>query len=326
MMPDPLAKERLSLALAARAYTRREVRLARPDLGSATHWVASRQGLFAASRGGVHLMVHGMFFGLTRRGKHLYLFESCDRPHARTRRGRVVRLTIEARRIVDAIVLVEGLDNGGHQLDFVGDLLCLLDTYNQRILAFSIDGAAVAVPQPLPAAPWDQWNAGYAHANSILQVRGHILIMLHNGMPATTRASSILVLDDRWRPVGQWPLPAGGCHDIACAPDGALLTCGSLAGELLALDGRRLRISPQMTRGLSVSADEIVVGASQFSTRRDRMAAMGSLSFLTGDWTMAARIELESAPTCLLRIDDPDYGVTQPTDLPSLPATKLEAW
>ncbi len=319
-MIDEAAQERILLALARRAYAQREVRLVEPDIGALPLLISSRQGLFAADRDYARLIAHGLFFGLTLRGDLIYAFESCDLPHAPTNLGRIIRLRRRGGRIVERDVLVEGLDNGCHQIDFVGDRLCVLDTYNQRILAFAEDGSPLEIPQPLAAAEQGDWDRGYRHVNAILAVGDRILLMLHNGGERSGRPSQILVVDQNWRRMGVWDLPIGGCHDLACLPDGTLLACGSPAGELIALDGRAKRISTMMTRGLAASDREIVVGASQFSVRRARIRARGALHFLDPSWQATHELELIAAPTCVMWLDRPDYGCSQPSArLPSVP-------
>lgn len=297
-MFDEAAQERISLALARQAYARREVRIVEPDIGDLPLLVSSRQGLFAADRDRALLVAHGLFFGITRRDDLIYAFESCDLPHAPTKLGRIIRLRLHGGRIVERDVFVEGLDNGCHQIDFVGNHLCVLDTYNQRILAFAEDGSPLDIPQPLAAAEQGAWDRGYRHVNAILAVGDRILLMLHNG----GRSSQILVLDLSWRQITVWDLPHSGCHDLACLPDGTLLACGSPAGELIALDGRAKRITRMMTRGLAVSDREIVVGASQFSVRRARVRARGALHFLDPTWQVTHELEIVAAPTCIMRL------------------------
>lgn len=319
-MFDEAAQERISLALARQAYARREVRVVDSDLGDMPLLVASRQGLFVADREQARLIANGLFFGITLRDDLIYAFESCDLPYARTNFGRIIRLRRRGGTIVERDVFVEGLDNGCHQIDFVGDRLCVLDTYNQRVLAFAEDGTPVDIPQPLAPAEHGAWERGYHHANAILAVDDQILLMLHNGVDRSDRSSQILVLDRDWRRIGAWDLPHGGCHDLACLPDGTLFACGSPAGELIALDGRRQRISAMMTRGLAVSDGEIVVGASQFSSRRARTRARGALYFLDPSWRVMHELALIAAPTCVMWLDRVDYGCWHPSArLPSVP-------
>jgi hypothetical protein len=325
--------ERISLAMSAAAYRRDTVRLVEPALGERTHFVASRQGLYAVDRAGWTLIAHGMFFGMTRRDdKTFYAFECCERPTEPSRMGRIVRFRIADGRIVSAEVVVRGLDNGCHQIEYVGGLLCVTDTYGQRILTYDDAFAPVEIPQPFKPVARRDWTLGYHHLNTILPVEDRILVLLHNGTRETGRPSVIVVLDQDWRILGQWTLAAGGCHDLAVLGDGTLITCGSATGELITLAGRRKTLSPVMTRGLSVEPDGIVVGSSTFAARHARLATPGSVMFLNPDWETEAEIPLPGAPTAVMRRAGADWtlpGTLEPrtsAGLPRMPDRATEAW
>ena len=315
--------KRLTVALAKSAYERGVVRVASADLRGYSHLVASRQGLFAVNRQSYRLIVHGLFFGLTLRDDAIYVFESCDIPAMPTRRGRVLRLRVRGQAISDTAVLATGLDNGCHQIDFVDDRLCVLDTYNQRVLRFAPAGGEIETLDCLPPAKGREWASGYVHANSLLQVGGRILVLLHNGGKDTGRVSEAAVFDRAWRPLGRWMLPGYGCHDLVCLEDGDLLTCGSQAGELISIDGIRIPISSMMTRGLSVGAAEVAVGASRFSMRRERLFDRGTITFLNRAMRIETVLELPAAPTDIRRLDGQDFALsTYACDrarLPSVP-------
>jgi hypothetical protein len=92
--------------------------------------------------------------------------------------------------------------------------------------------------------------------------------------------------------------------------DGTLLSCGSAAGEIISLDGPLAKISTLMTRGLSVDAGSIVVGASKFSARADRQAVPGTVTFLDRDWTVRSIVDMPGAPTDIRRLDGEDLGLS----------------
>lgn len=306
-LSDP---ERISLALAGAAYEAGTVRLASRDLGGYSHIAASRQGLFAIREGGSSLIAHGLFFGVTLAGPSIYVFEACDLPRFATGRGRIIRLIREGGRIVKTEVIASGLNNGCHQIDIIDGRLCVLDTYGQRVLRFGLDGTLNDILQPLPPAPRDDWTGGYVHFNSLLAVDGRILLLLHNGGEATGRQSELAVLDRDWRLTDRHTLPGLGCHNIAVLEDGALLSCASLSGELIGPGGRRVKISPMMTRGLSVDSDMIVVGASTFSGRRTRHRAAGTVTFLDRAFRVRSVLDLPGAPTEIRKLDGDDYSLS----------------
>lgn len=309
---DPLLSEaeRVGIALAQAAYQTGTVRLANVELGGWSHLVASRQGLFAVNEQGYSLVAHGLFFGITMRGPSIYVFEACGLPRSRSGRGRLIRLTMDRERIVAADVIAAGLDNGCHQIDFIDDRLCVLDTYNQRIAQLGPDANDMTLLQPLLAAENRDWSRGYAHANSLLQVDDRILLLLHNGGQTTGKDSAIAVFDKNWQPLDRWPLPGNGCHNLAVLEDGTLLSCASTTGELIGLDGLRIKVSPMMTRGLSVDADSIVVGASTFSSRRDRHLVPGTITFLDRKFRVRSVLDIPGAPTDIRKLDGCDYSLS----------------
>ncbi len=298
------------MALARSAYERGSVRFRPVPLSGFDHVVASRQGLFAVCETGHALIAHGQFFGLTVGNGAIYAFEACDAVWSPTFRGRLVRLDIGAGRIARAEVVADTLDNGCHQIDFIDDCLCVVDTYNQRIVRFSPDFAERQTLRPLPAAKLNDWPGGYAHVNSLLQVGDNILLVLHNGAEHTGRPSAIAVLDRAWRLSDIWILPGSGCHNVVVLEDGSLLCCGSQNGELITRERAVGYVGPMMTRGLSVDAHGIVVGASHFAAREERFFTTGSVFFLDRQFRLRARLELPGAPTEVRRLDGNDYSLS----------------
>lgn len=299
----------MSLALAHVAYQTGAVRVANPHLGGFSHIVASRQGLFAVDENRCSLVVHGLFFGITLRGPSIYVFEACDLPRSRTQRGRIIRLIRDGGRIVRSEVIASGLDNGCHQIDFIDDRLCVLDTYNQAILKFLPDGTSERLHPVLPGAEFHGAPCG-AHLNSLLQVEDKNWLLLHNGGAQGGQPSAIAMCDRAWRLLDYVALPGQGCHNIAILEDGTVLSCGSMAGELISLDGLRIKISKMMTRGLSVGVDSIAVGASTFSSRRDRHRVPGTVTFLDRGFGVRAVLDVPGAPTDIRRLDGRDYSLS----------------
>ncbi len=307
---DWSAAESIRIGLAQAAYDKGNVRFKGIDITGYDYIVASRQGLFAACETAYLPIAHGQFFGITIRDGAIYAFEACDRVHAPTYRGRLIRLDIAGNRIASADVVAAGLDNGCHQIDFIDGCLCVVDTYNQRIQRFSPDFADSEFLYPLVAAAANDWHGGYAHINALLQVGDEILLMLHNGGKRTEAKSAIAVLDRQWQMIDRWRLQGRGCHNIAVLENGDVLCCGSLAGELITLDGTAKRVTSKMTRGLCVDARSIVIGASLFVVREERGWAPGSVHFLDRSFRQRAMLDLPAAPTEIRRLDGDDGSLS----------------
>jgi hypothetical protein len=212
--------------------------------------------------------------------------------------------------VVGSEVIVRGLDNGCHQIDFIAGRLHILDTYNQSLLTCLPDGTDMERIRPLPPCARHDWSGGYVHANSLLRVSDTNLLLLHNGGKRNGLPSTVAVYDLDWRLLDTLVLPGYGCHNLAALEDGTLLSCGSLAGELVSLDGRRIRVSNRMTRGLSIGLDSVVVGASIFSRRRWRHLTPGTVSFLDRDCRVNTVLDIPGAPTDIRRLDGCDFSLS----------------
>lgn len=302
-MDAPIGRERaIRAALARQAYDTDSVRLRATDLHGFECLVASRQGLFAAHRNGATLIAHGFFFGLHRDGDTVFAFEACDVPSTDSARGRLVALKLDGSRIVAARVIARGLDNQCHQLAVIDDLICVVDTANQLIRRFTLDGAPVDVRTPLPPVRRGEGGAAYRHINSIAQIRGRVVVLLHNGAGTADRPSALAWLDAGWAVARVEPLAGYGCHDIVEDAAGVIWHCGSRDGELLRSDGPPIRVSARMTRGLALGRDGLIVGTSDFGARTHRTELAGSLIFLDGNHLPICELPVDGAPTDIIAI------------------------
>lgn len=302
--------EKIARALAQAAYETSSVRIVPHDLTEMSHLVATRNGLFAVNEQRYVRIAHGSFYGLSLREDSVFAFEACDLAGLPTRRGRIVELERTGNRFATARVMIDGLDNGCHQIDFIDGRLAILDSQRQRILLLNEERTALEPVYPLGALVERAWSKGYVHINSLAQIGDHVLVLLHNGAAYTGRPSEVAMFDLRWREIGRWQLPGEGCHNIVVLENGRVLSCGSAAGEIIDLDGVLAKLTNWMTRGLSVDATTIVVGASKFSARRGRETTAGTVMFLDRDYQLRTTIELPGAPTEIRRLDGCDLGLS----------------
>lgn len=299
--PALRARRSIQAALARATYADDHVRLTGASLAGCECLFASRQGVFGVARDGrLQRLAFGHFFGIRAHDRWLYLFEACDRPHAPTAMGRIVRLRRDGDRLVEPVVLVKGLDNQCHQIAIFDGALWVVDTANQAVLHFTLEGAAVARHTPLPPVPPDDTSGAYRHVNSIAKVGERIVLMLHNGGTPAARPSELAWLDRDLSLCERVPIAGERCHDIFEDAGGVLWHCGSMAGELINSAGLRHKISDTMTRGLAVTAERIVVGSSNFAVREERDEIAGHVHFLDRDLTLRAAVAVPAAPTDLI--------------------------
>lgn len=302
-LDDPDVRRAVRLALARADYAQGRVRIAQHDLRGYDWLVTTAYGVFAIGGGRAVAVIHGWFFGINWAPPYVYLFQNCGHRDRESNEGRLIRLTVADGRIVDAAVLVTGLHNNCHQLRLIDDLLCLVDTANQRILRFTVAGEPVDTRAPFPHALPSNTSGGYHHMNSIAKIDGRIALMLHNGKAVPDRPSELAWLDAEWRVTDRVPLPGRCCHDIVADEAGVLWHCGSYAGELIASDGRRVRLSDQlMTRGLAFKPDALLVGLSGFGPRENRDALRGAVVLLDRAFNRLDQIALPSGPADIVAL------------------------
>ncbi len=304
----------LRITLALDSYRRDHIRLVDPSLRGFTHILSSRQGLFALNEQSCKLIAHGLFFGITFRDDALFLFEACNLPRATGSQGRILRFTLRDDRIVDTEILLKGLDNGCHGIDFLDGRLHIVDTYNQTILRAHPDLSGYETLHPLPRLSERGTGPAYVHCNSILQVpdssQDRILLLLHHGARPAGPRSEIAVYTPGWQPLERIPLAGSGCHNLALLEDGTLLTCGSMEGNLISPSGLRVHISPHLTRGLAVGTGSIAVGASELVEREGRLRNAGTVTFLDPDLRIRTVLPVPAAPTELRRLDAQDRSLS----------------
>ncbi len=263
--------------------------------------VASRQGLYRATREECLPLVEGVFFGIVCVAGDVFAFRHDPRPgETGPLTGRVVHYQWRDGALNERGVVADGLHYSCHQLDHFDDAFFLVDTINQRVLEYRSDWTPTAAHAILPPAP--DRGPGYAHLNSIAGTADTVWVMLHNkerGLP-----SEIVELDRHFRERSRVALSCSGCHDIVPLPDGRLLTCLSPRGEIAVLPGESHKIDELWTRGLVTTPDEIVVGSSLFGHRVARALLPGFLTFLDpGDYRRIGRFYLPAAPTQIRRIE-----------------------
>ena len=300
IQPPSEADRALRYALARDAYDKRRIRVVDRDVRGCDVFVATKKGLFAASRSGVRRLIWGLFFGVTGHGGQIYLFENGDDPARRSHMGRILRFRIEGDELTDETVFAEGLSNGCHQLAVIDGLLCVVDTIAQAVVRLRLDGTLADVKEPVPFSPECGGDGLHRHMNSIAKVGDRVALVLHNG--DANEASELVWVDRDWRVVERQRLPGYHCHDILALPDGTIWHCGSLDGEVISSRGDRIKLTDRMTRGLLATAHGFVVGTSLFGSRAVRDGLSGSIMYLDANFRKLAEIECPGAPTDLLLI------------------------
>lgn len=300
---DDAARSAARAALARESYRDDHLRLTGAWLEGARWLVSTQYGLFAVSDSDACLVAHGWFFGLCRRGNRVFLFENCARNDRLVPLGRLASLDLVDGELTNPRILAKGLDARCHQIAFINDLLCLLDTANQCVLRFTEQGQPVDAQRPFAAAQIDDNSGEYMHINALAVVSGEIAIMAHNARRVPPRCSELILLDRHWIETRRLTLQNTGCHDIAQDPDGLLWHSASMTGEIFCSDGRRVQVThDRMTRGLAFDDDGVIVGASVFGSRSVRDRLPGSVIMFDRSFRQVAEVQLGGPPADIIAL------------------------
>ena len=300
---DPLANAAIRTALARESYRNDTLRLAEPELGDARWLISTQNGLFALGETRSHLVAHGWFFGLTRRGSQIVLFENCARRDRHRPMGRLVAIDVVDGALRNPVILAKGLDAGCHQIAFADNMLCVLDTANQCVLRFTEMGEPVDVQRPFTPAKAEDNGDDYLHINAIAALAEGVAVLAHNGKRRPAMASELIMLGHQWQEAARTLLPDPGCHDIVPDEDGLLWHCASMSGEIICSDGRRVLVAPKrMTRGLLLDEKRILVGASVFGDRSVRAVLPGSVLILTRDFRRIGEVPVGGPPATIIAL------------------------
>ncbi len=272
--------------------------------------VGSRRGLYLVNHTRWVRIADGYFFGVTIHDSDIYCFKTVSAKEAviNVNPGRIVRY-----RYLNGVwsgpeTLVDGLDHNCHQMAFFSGYFYLVDTGNQRILAFDAQWNCARIHPIGP--PVARHGPEDAHINSFLGCGDRIYLMFHNGSRACP--SEIVEFDLHFHELGRTTLRTYGCHDIERLEDGRMLYCDSFKGEIALDDGTTFKIDELFTRGLAVGPHEIAVGSSWFGGAAARGLLPGFVTFLDRAFNRIARLYLPAAPTQIRRLSDVDLSRSQP--------------
>jgi hypothetical protein len=181
--------------------------------------------------------------------------------------------------------------------------LCLVDTGNQCIRRYTLDGDVIDVKTPFPVVPDTDTSGGYLHLNCLAQVDDRIGLMLHNGKTVPARKSEIAWLDRSWNLIEMESIDGYACHDIVADPQGRLWHSASDSGELLLGDGRRILVSDNMmTRAIAFCRGTMLVGLSSFGPRQQRDILTGQIILFDDQHKEIERMDFPSAPSDAIAI------------------------
>jgi sugar lactone lactonase YvrE len=280
----------------------------RRDIRGYSHIVTSREGLFVVTPTSYKRVMRGAYFGLTVKDGVVYCFQSCG-PKRGGKNGRILRIPIESGRLGRVRVIATGLDDGCHQIDFVGDDLLIVDCYNGRILRMDPATGRYEAFHPLGELTRQVARDEY-HMNSVsLSPDGTIWALLHN---TNRKHSEVIVLDQQFAIVRRFTVDAACAHNIVFTNDELeYLIADSTGGKVLSAQRTVIDEGSMRFRGIALDHTTCAIGESLFSTRPFRRFVPGAIHFYDrATWTRQASLRLPAAPTDVRRIDGQDFSLS----------------
>jgi hypothetical protein len=293
----------IKMALARDAYNRDMVRTTGTSLSGCAWLVATHRGVFGVSDNQICTVMHGWFFGICRHLNKIYVFENCGLRDRTSDIGRIVSFDWINGNLANPSVLVKGLHANCHQVRVIDNLLCVVDTANQAIRRYTLDGELIDVKHPFPIAPTTDRTGAYLHLNAIAKVGSRIAIMRNNSKASPEKQSELAWLDEDWNLISIDVLAGHWCHDIVEDDAGLLWHCGSKAGEIILSDERTICVTDELlTRGLVVSDDRIIVGISTFGGRQIRDTLPGGVVIFDRTFNRVSELPLDGPPTDIVSL------------------------
>ncbi len=288
-------------------YVLNRVSFVNRKVGQYTHVVASREGLYVVNAKSYKRILRGSFFGATVKQGSIYCFQACGR--GEQMRGRILRLVLNEDAITEVEVIARGLDDGCHQMDFVGEDLLVVDCYNGRIIQISPNENKCMAHYPLGQLTRKAATEVY-HMNSVSgHPDGTIWVLLHNH---TKKPSEVLVLNRQFEVIRRFSVDAGAAHNIVFTNDPLeYLIADSCGARLMSAKGPVGDVEMMRPRGVSLDNSTCVVGDSFFCDRPFRRYVPGRVHFLDrSSWKCTSSLSVPAAPTEIRRIDGRDLSIS----------------
>ncbi len=256
----------------------------------------SSSGVYLYDRGQIVRLISGFCFGICQNGSEFLCTQEYyfDGKHAKYLMTRILSFTLDGNRAVNAGLLRTGLPSGAHQIAMLDGHVVYLDGFNNLVVlcpveprpAWGFNGATIWQPdlgQPEKSK----------HINSIQLTDHEMLILAHNDFQSTGRNSALRTICKKTgKPLGWLDLPARSAHDIR-SWQGSIYFCDSEGGNLVR-DEEVVFHAPDnlFTRGLMLTEELIVLGASERVHRSLREKTVAHLLFLSPDYKLLGRYQL----------------------------------
>ena len=267
--------------------------------------VATKRGLYEIKNKKVRLLHNGEFYGVTLYNKKLYVLKRLEEQKSQLITFPFENGIINKR---DRQLFMDNLDWGAHQIDFIKDHFIVMDTFNNGIQKINTKAEIVDTYYPFGQLENGRTSPNYRHMNSVFSDGKMIYVVCHNETTKTKNPSEILLLNFNFEEQNIISTQAANAHNVILYKD-AKYYCDSIHSTLMKDDTILLKTT-YFTRGLSISDDFMVVGGSEYSTRKRRKFAKGALFFIDHQGQLLDSLTMPGMVQEIRRLDTVEYGLS----------------
>ncbi|MDF1844704.1 MAG: hypothetical protein P1U77_25085 [Rubripirellula sp.] len=274
--------------------------------------VSTKRGFLHFVGGEIRRLLDGQFFGISAHERSWFFFQRVSRWS-----GRIVQFGFEDHRAARPTQVIKRLSPGCHQIDFLGTDLYVTDTYNNRLFVYSMVGG---IPKkrveyyPGGKLANGRESSNYAHMNSIWRSGSDIYVLFHNETRKTGQNSEIVRLDANHEIAERISTNASNAHNVVRVNDD-FLYCDSLNGKLIHGDSVVYE-SEYFTRGLAVTPDLVLLGASEYGARETRDTLAGGVTVLDRGFNFRHFIPTPGMVQDIRAVNPVDYALSNLTPEP----------
>ena len=268
--------------------------------------IATKRGLYELKGKKVRTLLWGDFYGITIAGHTIYALKRIE-----NQKSKIIQFPYTDRKVNmgKRKLFADNLDWGCHQMDYFNNHFYVADTYNNCILKIDQGGRITQQYYPLGTLQEGRSSSNYAHINSIYANSSHIYMMCHNETTKTNKNSTILMLNEALEVIKTIETDSSNAHNVVIF-DKKIYHCDSFNSTVLKNNSIFFKTS-YFTRGLSISKDYLVVGGSEYSSRKNRQLSKGAIFFLNHSGKLLDTIVMPSMVQEIRRLDEPDHGLSK---------------
>lgn len=278
--------------------------------------IGTEKGLYILKDSQLFFLLKGRIYGITKKENEIFVYQVINYQRKikfnMDLKSRIIKLNMGKEYNIQkkGECLVDNLPIGCHQIDLIDNDLYICDTYHNRILRYNINNDKSHDSFfPLGKLRNGRNSENYAHMNSIFGTDDKIYILCHNSSTKTGKYSNVIVMDRNLEKIIETiDTTYSNAHNIVLYND-KILICDSQECTLNDLR-EKLFQTEYLTRGLSVSEDNILLGGSDITEREFRIDSKGYLYFLNHDFDLIESITIPSCVKEIRRIDKRDFSIS----------------